>query len=528
MSIDSSKKTLSLTQTIKNVFSTWAQKFLAILVMLITVPIITRHFGLELIGIWLLATQFSQHIFLLEFGFNTSLTRFLSRYRAKNDLRSASMYLSTSILFLFIIGLTIIVLSPLVATSFNKIFSFPSELNDQVYWMIIIVTSLTGINLSLRTGMGMLSSKHLFDRIALWESVSLLIRLVLILFCFYFYDPNFIQLALITFLPTLFGSLMTFFDGLKANRDLKLSKDLIKTKVVKRIFSISAASFIITIAAVIVRQSSSMLAGWKIGIDQVATLAFPILIVFAALPFISIGATLMSPVASEMDAKNQQEDFYSLYVIISRYVFSVVTLIIVGLYFLGDFLFDLWLGGPKVDPDSLKEITKNVLIIFSGVALAIPGFILRQVLIAVGKHWNAALGEIIGAIIGILLGYILMVYTSLGTSGMALGISAAFIIRGAGFLTIEASKYFSISFTKITLDSIQIPLTLILLVVIISKFILAVISFNDVHSISYNLLNFGIILCLWIIGFWILIIDINHKQLIKNYIQRTKKNILPK
>ncbi len=65
MSINSSKKTLSLIQTIKNVFSTWAQKFLAIIVMLITVPIITRHFGLELIGIWLLATQLSQHIFLL-------------------------------------------------------------------------------------------------------------------------------------------------------------------------------------------------------------------------------------------------------------------------------------------------------------------------------------------------------------------------------------------------------------------------------------------------------------------------------
>ena len=177
-----------------------------------------------------------------------------------------------------------------------------------------------------------------------------------------------LSIALITFLPTLFGSLITFFEGLKANKDLRLSKDLIKTKVVKRMVSISGASFIITIAAVIVRQSSSMLAGWKIGIDQVATLAFPILIVFAALPFISIGATLMSPVASEMDAKNQQETFYSLYVIISRYVFSIVTLIIVGLYFLGDFLFNLWLGDQK-SSRFIKEITNNVLIIFSGVVL---------------------------------------------------------------------------------------------------------------------------------------------------------------
>ena len=59
------------------------------------------------------------------------------------------------------------------------------------------------------------------------------------------------------------------------------------------------------------------------------------------------------------------------------------------------------------------------------------------------------------------------------------------------------------------------------LTLIISKFMLAIIGFNDVHSIGYSLLNFSIILSLWIIGFWILIIDINHKQSIKNYLQKT-------
>lgn len=521
MNINSSKQTLSLKQTLKNVFSSWGKRSLEILVMFITVPIITRHFGLELMGIWLLATQLSQHIFLLELGFNTSLTRFLSRYRAKNDLSSASMYLSTSIIFLLIIGIIVIILSPLIATLFDKMFSFPSELGNEVYWLIILVTSLTGINLSLRTGIGMLSSKHLFDKIAFWESVGLLIRLILIIFCFYFYDPNFVQLALITFLPSLFGSLMIFIDGLKENRDLSLSKDLITTKVVKRMISISGAAFVITISAVIVRQTSSMLAGWKIGVDQVATLAFPILIVFAILPFISIGATLMSPVASQMDAENKQKSFYNLYVVIGRYVFSMATLIVIGFYFLGDLLFGLWLGGPKVDSNSLNEITKNVVIIFSGVALAVPGFILRQILIAVGKHWSAAFGEMIGAIIGIFFGYMLMVYTSLGTTGMAIGISVAFIIRSAGFLTIQGAKYFSVNFFKITLDSMLIPSMLMLFAVLCSKVLFTIMGFNNIHSIYYDVLSFGIIFSFWIIGCWFLIIDKTHKKLVKNYFKRT-------
>ncbi len=511
----------SFKQTLNNIFSTWGKRLLDILVILITVPIITRHFGLELMGIWLLATQLSQHIFLLELGFNTSLTRFLSRYRAKNDLNSASIYLSTSIIFLFIIGIIVILLSPLIASVFEKIFLLPSELKDQVYWLIILVTSLTGINLSMRTGVGMLSSKHLFNRIAFWESVALLLRLILILFCFYFFDPDFVQLALITFLPTLFGNLMIFFEGCKVNTDLKFSKDLITSKVIKRMVSISGAAFVITIAAVIVRQSSSMLAGWKIGVDQVATLAFPILIVFAMMPFISIAATLMSPVASQMDAENKHKAFYDLYVVIGRYVFSMVTLIVVGFYFLGDILFDLWLGGPKVDSNALNEITNNVVIIFTGVALAVPGFILRQILIAVGMHWNAAFGEIIGASIGVFFGYMLMVYTGLGTSGMAIGISIAFIIRGAFFNTIQGAKYFSVSFFKITLDSMQVPIILILITLIISKTLLVIISFEIIYPDYYNLVNFIVLSLLWIIGFWFMIVDKNHKKLIGNYLKRT-------
>ena len=40
---------------------------------------------------------------------------------------------------------------------------------------------------------------------------------------------------------------MIFIDGLKENRDLSLSKDLITTEVVKRMISISGAAFEITI-----------------------------------------------------------------------------------------------------------------------------------------------------------------------------------------------------------------------------------------------------------------------------------------
>ena len=53
-------------------------------------------------------------------------------------------------------------------------------------------------------------------------------------------------------------------------------------------------------------KTSSMVTGWTIGYEEVVNITFPILIIFALLPFISIGATLMSPLASQLDAEGTQ------------------------------------------------------------------------------------------------------------------------------------------------------------------------------------------------------------------------------
>jgi O-antigen/teichoic acid export membrane protein len=505
---------ISFGLTVKNILSIYGKRLLELLSVLVTVPIITGHFGLELMGIWLLVTQLSQHIVLLEVGLNTSTTRFLARFRAKKDLTMASIYLSSSVLTLITIGFIVVMLSPLIASGFASIFLIPQDLVSEIVWAVVVATVASGLGLFLRSGTAMLASKSRFDVIAFWETLVLAIRLVLIVIAFTWYDPNFFVLGLITFVPPLLGNIMIFLAGRRVSSDMTISRHFIKMSALTQLFSMSGAALLISMSAVILRQSSPMLLGWSIGLEQIALLAFPILIVFSVMPFVTVGATLISPVASQLDALDEHEKLYNLSVIVVRYVLFIACIIWSGFYYLGYEIFTLWLGGPKVDAAALMQISDNVILIFTGFVICSPGFIFRQLLIAVGRHWQVAFGEIIGALIGVSLGYILMVVSGLGVLGMTIGIATAFVVRGLGFLTVQCARYFEIPYVELVSNCFGRPIIVITVALILTESLLVVLS--NYYSVTFlNVVSFINILFISLIGAWFWIIDPNHKRILR-------------
>lgn len=494
-----------------NVLSMWGQRIGGTLVTLLITPIITNHFGLELVGVWLLVSQYAQHLMLLELGLNTSLTRFLARHRGSGDLLGASRYLSASIFSLLAMGALIVLLVPLLAEGFNAAFDLPPGTESQAYWLVLLASITVGLSLPLRAGIGMLSSVHRFDRLASWETVALAARLALVLVFFHWFDPDLLMLGLITFVPTLLANLMVFRDGRRRNRDLTIGYGLVSRQVLLDMFSISGASIVITFSAVAVRQSSPMLAGYALGADQVALLAFPILIVSAAMPFIGVANRLIAPVASQMAARQEQEALYGVYLVAARYVLSASLLILLGFHHLGYPLLELWIGGPKVPDSALHQMADILVIVFAGFALATPGFVTRSVLVAVGEHWRAAWTEISGALIGLGVGLWLMLGTPLGVIGMAVGIALAFVIRGPLLLAVHGAGYFRVPYLRLMAGSFGRPL-LVGAAASLSAMGIDALLPDDTGRWSAGILIFAAAVAAWVVGFMWWIIEPTHRQ----------------
>ena len=66
-------------QTLFNISSIWINRVVLILIPLISTPLITNTFGLEVAGIWFLASIFGYQLLLLEIGISTSLVRLLAK-----------------------------------------------------------------------------------------------------------------------------------------------------------------------------------------------------------------------------------------------------------------------------------------------------------------------------------------------------------------------------------------------------------------------------------------------------------------
>ncbi len=479
--------------------------------MLIITPIVTRHFGLELMGIWLLVSQYAQHLMLLELGINTSLTRFLARHRGCDDLRGASQYLSASIFSLITMGGLVILVTPLLASGFQAAFQLPPETGPEVYWLVLLASLTTGLSLPLRTGIGMLSSSHRFHRLALWQTLVLCARLILVLICFFWFDPDLLLMGLITFVPSLLGNLMVFRDGRQENRDLRISHRLLAKRVIWRMFSVSSAAIVITLSAVVVRQSSSMLVGFGLGSNHVAVLAFPILIVSSVMPFVGVINRMIAPVASQLTAHEKQGALYKVSTMAGSYVFALSLLILIGFHYIGYLLLDLWLGGPKVGDEALHQMAEILVVVFAGFTLATPGFIVRSVLVAVGRHWHAAGAEMIGSFLGVALGLWLMMGTELGVMGMAIGIFIAFVVRGAGFLAIRGAQYFSVSYLLLMGSSMGKPLGVAALSTLISETLVQCIP-QDAGGWVSGCMPFVAAAAVWSVGVWLWILDPEHKQ----------------
>lgn len=431
-------------ESTRNAIYIYGQRVTNLLFVLVSVPVITAHFGIELMGIWFLISQLSQHLVLLESGLGTSIVRFVARYVARNDFESASSFFSSAVLILFIFSLGLLVLSMPISNVFIDLYSIVGELSEDVWNTVVIALVSTGIGITVRSGRSVLAAHHQFATVAIVDSLVLVIRLILILMLFQMEEVTFFALGLVTFAPQLFGDLLLFYKSQKSYTRLVISPHRIYAFRLKKVLSVSLAASVISFSAILLRQSSPMLVGIALGPMEVALLTFPLLIVFAVMPFITIVVTLLSPVASSLSSLGRDVELYEIVMYACRYMIFVSSLIWISFFYLGEYLISLWLGDSNIDSRSVLAITNNTIVVFGGLVLSSAGFALREALVAVGWHWRVSIGEVLGAFLGLSLGYFLLKFFGLGPEGMAIGVAVAFILRGMIFSVILASKYFRV------------------------------------------------------------------------------------
>lgn len=446
-----------------NIFSTWLLQACTLLFAVISVPLVTRRFGIEGLGLWLLVQQLASHIQLLELGLTSSLSRFLSRDLALHDSVAYGRHASTALVILIVMGALLTLLAIPMAQAFPLIFELPLHREQDAMWMLAIAILTTGFMLPLRSAIGVLTTQHRFALIAASDGVALLFRFILLLIvCVLLEQHALIALSLAVFVPGLVTSFALFVIAGRSIPQGLLGLRFLGIQPTRELLGVSLAAMVVTLAAVLLRQGSSMLAGFSLGVDVIPQLALPMMLVASLGPFLGIGNKIISPIASHLDATGRIVELRSTYLTATTYTLVVGLLIYACLLLLAPYFLPMWLGSEVIDQNYIHTIYINLLLVYGGFCLAVPALFARTVLIAVGQHRAAALGEFVSVIVGLVIGWILMDVFSFGATGMAVGIAAAYLIRAFGILMRQLASYFDMSPARLYADVWHYPIITVL------------------------------------------------------------------
>lgn len=511
------KSVPTVRQTVSNLVAIWGNRILAILAMLITTPLIVHRFGMETTGIWLMITQFVSHLSLLDAGLGNILVRFLAAQRATSNAAKGSEYLTTTFYLLAGIGVLLLAGSPFLAQMFMKSLHGSSEAVAGAHETAWIAIACIAVSLPMRVGHGLLSSTHRMDKLNMMVSLSVVVRIVLIVCVFRWFDPGLIHLGGIVFGSTLLGTVLVFVSGLKQNSLFSLHPSGFSRSAVHDLFSLGGSALVVTFAALLLTQSTSMLTGYAIGPAFVPIVAYPLMIFTALTPFMAALQTMLTPVAAALAAKQQKQEIFPIFLMAVRYQSAAAFFLLLIFSMFGHPLLVAWLSGPKMGTDALAIISRSVVILFIGFAFSSVAFIGRSVLTSVGRHWPSALIEMGTALAGLVVGYLLARFSALGVYGITFGVALVLVIRGLLFYPYLIGRFFGISPIKVINQGLGVPFRItaatVSMVVVMQLWLTR--YFNSDFQIALMYIKI-FSLSIWLLLMWRYLIETKHKQMLRH------------
>ncbi len=514
----------SLRRTLFNVGSIWINKVVTILVSFLITGIATRYYGLDTMGLWLLATNAAAYVMLFDFGAASALPRILpalhvqKRHDELNSLVRTTYLASWGVALL---GLAAVLIGVVLAYEGALPFS------DRPFHETVIYALAFGfgfVGLPYRAGFGLLASMHRFDLFSWIEMAGGVLKLLSVALTIYLLQSGLTAYAIASLVPPFLATLYQYRLGLRLNA-VSLKDGQFSKKSLYAVLAHCGPSLIITFSTMLLIQGSTLLAGS----EQAASAAiygYPLQLVISAMSFsVSIGA-LLSPVASALHGGKDYDRIAKLTLRSTRLSGALSVGLALVLLTAGPWLIRLWLEGPKVSEEQLRDMTLIMQALAVGSVLHAPANMIKSMLLGMEKQRLAALLELFGTLVGLAAGWVLMDVFSMGAYGLVIGVTISYALRGMILFPLAGSRSAALSYSRILIDGLLKPC------------LVGTLAFFTSHTITGTLLSSSpsfvnavvgctVAISIWSSGIWLFVLDNDSKELVRARLSQRLERIKP-
>lgn len=385
---------------------------------LISTPIIVRALGTEQYGLYLVLGSLIAYIALLDLGMTNTITRFVAKYKAQNDLENEQKLFSIIFRVVSFIVFIMLGLGGILYLNLNNLIQTDILKDDlAIVFTLFLFTSI--INLITGFLNGYLTAYEKFIFLKTTNLVKCLLRLGIILALFMQFGSIYV-LVLIDFVLALVVLLCTLYYFFKVYPH-RFNLSYYDSAFLKELYKYAFWVFILGFISQIQWQTGQILIGHKIDNTAVAVYGLGVLLgTYYGAFSTAVSGVFVARTTYKVYQNNSMQEMTEYMVKIGRISAIVLMLILVNFVLIGQDFIRLWVG------DDYQNAWFVALIIMLVYTLPLLQAIANQVLDAKKLFKFKAKIYLLFLSLGLLLGYFLIDYHPV--YGMVIGIASGWII----------------------------------------------------------------------------------------------------
>ncbi len=427
----------------------WVAFAATILTGFLMSPFLVRHLGDSVYGVWVLVGSLVGYLGLLDFGITQSTVKYVAEYRARGDKEAINRVVTGGLAVYSFMGVVALGASIAVASLFNRMFNTP--LADNIAASVVL---LVGLNLAITfpasVFVGVLRGYQRYEVDSAVTTLNILVRSLLIVGLI-LNGYGILALALVTFVFDMARLAYLILKVYRLNPDLRIAREYLDRRELGRLFGYSVYAFLMSVGKKMIFYTDAIVIGIFLPVAAVTLYSIANRLVTYLLQ-VSETMGVLTPTASDLDARNDQAGLKDMLAICTKYMLLVALPVASVFFVMGDRFISLWMGPEYV-------ASASILMVLTVAVLAhlceMPA---HTVLLGMGRHSVVAWFTLAQAIANLILSIILV--RPYGLMGVALGTTIPTVLFTSVAIVVYFRRYLKLPLGEYIRRSAPMPIAI--------------------------------------------------------------------
>ena len=409
---DASKDTLIRRRVLVGTLSNYAGRIFSFAAWFLLTPFLLRQLGATGYGLWVLVGSLVAYGWLLNFGIQGTITRYLAQHRARGEVEQARRLLVTSLWCDAVLGMLAIALSAAIAPVVPLVFNVPPDQRALTTWLVVLMGIGIGVTIPCETAAAALRGLHRYDLANLVTGLGTLLNVAGVLVVLLL-GGGLLGVVAVSIPTTLATQALGMWLVNRVAPELRFGWRGADRRLVGTIIGFSWPLLLTHTASLLQRKTDEIVIAAFLPVSAVTPYALARRLSDLGRELTKQFLGVILPVASELDAERDTARLSSLYVAGTRLALAIFLPIGCTVTVLARPILTLWVGAAYADNVHLVAM------------LTLAGFMMTSELVAnavlqgMARHRPASIASFCSALANLALSVLLV--RPLGLTGVALG-----------------------------------------------------------------------------------------------------------